>query len=85
MNTPYSLQTHEKIMIVGIGAVMWVAVGYSLAFTPGSPYIGGLSKAMLAGVGTGTYAATFSNNLYLPELVFVVFQMTFAAITPGAG
>ena len=73
----------QVFMIVGIGAVMWVAVGYSLAFTPGSPYIGGLSKAMLAGVGTGTYAATFSNNVYLPEYAFVIFQMTFACITPA--
>jgi Amt family ammonium transporter len=73
----------QVFMIVGIGAVMWVAVGYSLAFTPGSPYIGGLSKAMLAGVGTGTYAATFSNNVYIPEYAFVIFQMTFACITPA--
>ncbi len=73
----------QVFMIVGIGAVMWVAVGYSLSFTPGSPYIGGLSKAMLAGVGTGTYAATFSNNVYLPEYAFVIFQMTFACITPA--
>jgi Amt family ammonium transporter len=40
-------------------------------------------KAFLAGVTSGTYAATFSNNVYLPELVFVVFQMTFACITPA--
>ena len=73
----------QVFMIVGIGAVMWVAVGYSLAFTPGSPYIGGLSKAMLAGVSTGTYAATFSNNVYIPEYAFVIFQMTFACITPA--
>jgi Amt family ammonium transporter len=73
----------QVFMIVAIGAVMWIAVGYSLAFTSGSPYIGGLSKAMLAGVGTGTYAATFSNNVYLPEYAFVIFQMTFACITPA--
>jgi ammonium transporter, Amt family len=63
--------------------VMWIAVGYSLAFTSGSPYVGGLSKAMLAGVGTGTFAATFSNNVYIPEYAFVIFQMTFACITPA--
>ena len=73
----------QVFMIVAIGAVMWVAVGYSLAFTPGSPFIGGLSKAMLAGVGTGTFAATFSNNVYIPEYAFVIFQMTFACITPA--
>ncbi|MEY4161162.1 MAG: hypothetical protein RLZZ136_1783, partial [Pseudomonadota bacterium] len=37
----------------------------------------------LKGVTASTYAATFSNNVYLPELVFVVFQMTFAMITPA--
>ncbi|MFM7444806.1 MAG: ammonia channel protein, partial [Tabrizicola sp.] len=54
----------QVLVIVSVGAIMWIAVGYSLAFTPGSPYIGGLDKAMLAGVTTGTYAATFSNNVY---------------------
>jgi Amt family ammonium transporter len=73
----------QVFMIVSIAAVMWVAVGYSLAFTGGSPYIGGLSKAFLAGVTTGTYGATFSNNIYIPEYAFVVFQMTFACITPA--
>jgi ammonium transporter, Amt family len=73
----------QTFMIVSISAILWIAVGYSLAFTPGSPYIGGLDKAFLAGVTTGTYAATFSNNVYIPELAFVVFQMTFACITPA--
>ena len=73
----------QVFMIVSIAAIMWVAVGYSLAFTAGSPYIGGLSKAFLSGVTTGTYAATFSNNVYIPEYAFVIFQMTFACITPA--
>jgi ammonium transporter, Amt family len=73
----------QTFMIVSICAILWVAVGYSLAFTSGSPYIGGLSKAFLAGVTTGTYAATFSNNVYIPEYTFVIFQMTFACITPA--
>ena len=73
----------QVFMIVSIAAIMWVAVGYSLAFTGGSPYIGGLSKAFLSGVTTGTYAATFSNNVYIPEYAFVIFQMTFACITPA--
>jgi Amt family ammonium transporter len=73
----------QVLVIVSVGAILWIAVGYSLAFTPGSPYIGGLSKAMLAGVTTGSYAATFSNNVYIPEYAFVIFQMTFACITPA--
>ncbi|MGL4235622.1 ammonium transporter [Tabrizicola sp.] len=73
----------QVLIIVSICAVMWVLVGYSLAFTPGSPYIGGLAKAMLAGVSIDSYAATFSNNVYIPEYAFVIFQMTFACITPA--
>ena len=73
----------QTFMIVSMVAILWVAFGYSLAFTGGSPYIGGLSKAFLSGVGVGTFAATFSNNVYLPEYTFVIFQMTFACITPA--
>ncbi len=73
----------QVFMIVSITAIMWVVVGYSLAFTAGGPFIGGLSKAFLANVNVGTYAATFSNNVYIPEYTFVIFQMTFACITPA--
>jgi Amt family ammonium transporter len=64
-------------------AVLWVLFGYSLAFTNGNAFIGGLSKALLAGVDINTMAATFSKEAYLPELVYVIFQLTFAAITPA--
>ncbi len=73
----------QVLTIVSVAALVWVSWGYSLAFTSGSPYIGGLSKAFLAGVDGTTFAATFSNNVYIPELAFVVFQMTFACITPA--
>jgi len=73
----------QVFMIVSIAALVWVCYGYSLAFTSSTPFIGNLSKAFLAGVSTTTYAATFSNNVYLPEYVFVIFQMTFACITPA--
>ncbi len=73
----------QVFMIVSLAAIIWVVYGYSLAFTSGGPYIGGLSKAFLAGVSTGSYAATFSNNVYIPEYAFVIFQMTFACITPA--
>ena len=73
-----------------IGAVMmlaWVAYGYSLAFTGNASaglntYVGGLSKAFLLGVDYTKMAATFSNGIYIPEYVFIAFQMTFAVITP---
>ena len=73
----------QVLTIVAIAALVWVGWGYSLAFTSGSPYIGGLSKAFLAGVDATTLAATFSNGVYIPEYAFVVFQMTFACITPA--
>lgn len=73
----------QVFMIVSIAALVWVGWGYSLAFTGGSPFVGGLSKAFLHGVSIDTYAATFSNNVYLPEYVYVCFQMTFACITPA--
>lgn len=73
----------QTFMIVCLVAVLWVTFGYSLAFTSGSPFVGGLSKAFLSGVGVSTFAATFSNNVYIPEYAFVVFQMTFACITPA--
>lgn len=72
----------QVFMIVCVAALVWIGWGYSLTFTPGT-FIGGLSKAFLAGVSTSTYAATFSNNVYLPEYVYVIFQMTFACITPA--
>jgi len=61
-------------------SVLWMVAGYSLAFTDGGayqPYIGGLSKAMFAGIGKDSLQGT------IPELVFATFQMTFAAITPA--
>jgi len=73
----------QVFMIVSIAGLLWATYGYSLAFTGGSPFIGGFGKVLMAGVTSGTYAATFSNNVYIPELTYFVFQMTFAMITPA--
>jgi Amt family ammonium transporter len=73
----------QVFMIVSVASLVWVCWGYSLAFTSGNSFVGGLSKAFLAGVNGSTYAATFSNNVYIPEYAFVCFQMTFACITPA--
>jgi ammonium transporter, Amt family len=74
----------QVFMCVSIIALIWVCYGYSMAFSQGdTPYVGGLSKAFLAGVSPTTFAATFSNNVYLPEYVYIFFQMTFACITPA--
>ncbi|MCW1842085.1 ammonium transporter [Prosthecomicrobium hirschii] len=77
-------------------AILWVVYGYSVAFSSNpndamNPYFGGLSKMFLAGVLTAdptaglTFAntGTFSKGVVLPEIVFVIFQLTFAAITPA--
>jgi Amt family ammonium transporter len=65
-------------------SILWVVYGYSLVFTSGgdlNSYIGGLSKMFLAGVDTSVNVETFSKGVVIPELVFMVFQLTFAAIT----
>jgi Amt family ammonium transporter len=67
--------------IACLASVLWLVVAYSLSFGQGggmNALIGGLGKAFLAGVGTGT----LSTN-EIPELVFFMFQMTFAVITPA--
>src|SRR3954464_8812018 len=68
---------------VCIVVIIWALYGYSLAFTGGSDFIGGFSKAFLMGVTTDSKAATFSVDANISELVYVCFQMTFAAITPA--
>jgi Amt family ammonium transporter len=77
----------QVLTIVCVAALVWFGWGYSMAFTStGTPFpklVGGLDKAFLAGVSPSTFAATFSNGVYLPEYVFVIFQMTFACITPA--
>src|SRR5205085_12177454 len=60
--------------------------GYSLAFTEGNAYIGGFDRVMMKGLfdnvkGEFTMAGTFSKGVVIPELLFLAFQATFAAIT----
>ncbi|HYD15695.1 MAG TPA: ammonium transporter, partial [Hyphomicrobium sp.] len=76
----------QVLAITCVVALIWVTYGYSMAFTSGgalNDYVGGFSKLFLAGVTPSTLAATFSNGVYIPELSFVAFQMTFACITPA--
>ena len=63
--------------IAAAASVLWFLVGYSLAFSGDGAFLGGLDKAFLAGVGKDAMAGT------IPETVFVMFQMTFAIITPA--
>ena len=72
--------------IAAMAMILWVIYGYSLAFTNGgslNSFVGGFSKMFLAGVDVSTMAESFSKGVAIPELAFVCFQMTFAAITPG--
>ena len=74
----------QVLTVTAIVMIVWVLWGYSMAFTDGgslNAYVGGFSKALLAGVDTTTLVETFSVGVVIPELVFVAFQMTFAAIT----
>ena len=69
-------------------SLLWVIYGYSLAFngpTEGglSAFIGDFSKLFLGGVTPSSQSATFTAGVEIPELTFVVFQLTFAAITPA--
>jgi ammonium transporter, Amt family len=77
----------STVMIIGM--ITWMLYGYSLSFTSGGgldSFVGGLDRLFLNGAGLDkdsnpVLVATFSTGVYIPELVFVVFQMTFAAIT----
>ncbi|MDQ8038548.1 MAG: ammonium transporter [Pedobacter sp.] len=67
----------QSFAITALMTVLWTVVGYSLAFSEGTPWVGGLSKMFLNGIGVNTVSGT------IPESVFVIFQMTFAIITPA--
>jgi ammonium transporter, Amt family len=76
----------QVFAIVCMVAIIWVVYGYSLAFTSGGAwnnYVGGLDKIFLRGVTGESTAATFSNGVVIPEVVYICFQMTFACITPA--
>ena len=73
----------QTFAIFSLMGVLWALYGYSAAFTGGNSFIGGLSKAFLKGITPDSIAATFSKGVVIPELIFVAFQLTFAAITPA--
>jgi Amt family ammonium transporter len=80
----------QSFAICALVTVLWFVVGYSLAFTNGNQYIGDFSRVLLKGIevnwdkpftlGAGTDNATVNT---IPETVFMMFQMTFAIITPA--
>jgi Amt family ammonium transporter len=72
----------QVFVVFCLATVLWVVYGYSVAFTTGNAFFGSFDKLFLDGVNATTLAATFSKGVYLPEYVYIVFQGTFAAITP---
>jgi ammonium transporter, Amt family len=76
----------QVFVVFSLVTVLWSIYGYSLAFTEGNAFFGGLDRLFLRGTfepATGEFAtaATFTKGVVIPELVFVAFQCTFAAIT----
>ena len=63
--------------ITCVVSLLWLICGYSMSFGDGNGFIGGLGKAMFAGVAEGTMKGS------IPESAFALFQMTFAIITPA--
>ncbi|HEX9432786.1 MAG TPA: ammonium transporter [Burkholderiales bacterium] len=76
----------QVFVVFSLVTVLWCIYGYSLAFTEGNSFFGGFDRLFLKGTfdsdkGEFSMAATFSKGVVLPELVYVAFQATFAAIT----
>ncbi|WP_336984210.1 ammonium transporter [Acinetobacter soli] len=65
----------HSFVAAAIVSLVWVVIGYTLAFSPGNAFVGGLDKIMLSGITTTALSGT------IPEILFVIFQMTFAIIT----
>jgi Amt family ammonium transporter len=73
----------QVFVIFSMMAVLWAIYGYSIAFTEGNAFFGGFSKLFLIGITPESLAATFSKGVYVPEYIYVAFQLTFAGITPA--
>jgi len=67
----------HSLMAIGVVGVIWVLWGYSLAFAPGSAFVGGLDFFALAGVSAEDGGGT------IPDQLFMIFQAMFAIITPA--
>ncbi len=71
----------QSFAVTALVSVLWMVAGYSLAFTEGTPFIGSLDRFMLDGMELHSLSGTPGANI--PESVFMMFQMTFAIITPA--
>ncbi len=82
VRTKNMLSVLMQVMVVfSLIAVLWAAYGYSLAFGGEGLFIADLSKAFLLGVTPDSLADTFTDNVKIPEYIFIAFQATFAGIT----
>ena len=75
----------QSFAITCLVTILWAVIGYSLAFTGDSPYIGSLDRLMLMGMGKDAISGGTGTppSPAIPESVFMMFQMTFAIITPA--
>jgi Amt family ammonium transporter len=76
----------QSFAITCLVTVLWVVIGYSIAFTPGGPVIGGFDRFFLHGMLYENEAGKLTVShlgLTIPESVYMMFQMTFAIITPA--
>jgi len=70
----------QSFAVVCLVSVLWLILGYSLAFTPGSTVLGGASRVFMAGLGVDSISDLAKT---IPESVYMCFQLTFAVITPA--
>lgn len=73
----------QTFMITCVLGVLWALYGYSVAFTEGNAYFGGFGRTFLQGITPDSNVATFSKGVVIPEYIYMVFQLTFAVITPA--
>ena len=67
----------QSFAVCCMATIIWMVIGYSLAFSGDGPFVGDLGQLFLKGMGVGSMTGT------IPESVFMMFQMTFAIITPA--
>ena len=78
----------QSFAVTCLVTLLWWLIGYSWAFTPGTPFLGGTSRALFNGMAfihddAGNRLSVSHLALTIPESVYAMFQMTFAIITPG--
>jgi len=71
----------QVMVVFSLIVVLWAIYGYSLAFVGGNAFIGTLDKLFLSGVTIDSLADTFTDDVKIPEFIFIAFQATFAGIT----